>query len=112
MSLVLVCPSTEMQLNDSSTASARMPWRSAAATAASVRRNPSIVAILGPIIAAPLAIPSRVTSPPPTVARRATSFGRESVVRIARDAARKADSPAESPVIARSSPSRSRSIGN
>ena len=49
---------------------------------ASVKRKPSIVAIRGPIMAAPLAIPSSVTSRPAIVWHRETILGRVSVVMI------------------------------
>ena len=45
-------------------------------------RNASIVAIRGPIMAAPLAIPSSVTSWPAMVWRSDTILGRVSVVMI------------------------------
>ena len=73
--MVLACPSTERQLNERSTASARMSWRSLAQTGASVSRKPSIVAIRGPIIAAPLARPRSVTSRPPIVCRQRDDLG-------------------------------------
>ena len=45
-------------------------------------RKPSIVAIRGPIMAAPLAIPKSVTSRPAMVWRCETILGRVSVVMI------------------------------
>ena len=60
VSLVLVWPSTLTQLKVCSAASRRSRWASAAPTGASVRMMPSIVAIRGPIIAAPLAMPKSV----------------------------------------------------
>ena len=75
MSLVLVCPSTEMQLNESSTASERIGWRSLGQTGASVSRNASIVAIRGPIIAAPLARPRSETARPVPRCSSETTLG-------------------------------------
>ena len=63
VSLVLACPSTVRQLKDVSTASARISRRSLAQSGASVRRNASMVAMRGPIMAAPLARPEEVDLP-------------------------------------------------
>ena len=113
MSLVLMCPSTEMQLNESSTAPERMRRRSSPRTRASVRRKPSIVAILGPIIAAPLASPSRVTGRPSIVsraARRPWGGCRSSGSR--REASRKPAASAVAASIAARTPASTRGIGN
>ncbi len=68
MSDVLVSLSMLMELNVGSTADESMRRRPARGTARSVRRYTSIVAMLGSIIPAPLAIPT--IEPLPTTARR------------------------------------------
>ncbi len=60
MSLVLVSPSTVTMLKVRSTQRDSTRWSSAAATGASVVRNPSMVAMLIWIIPEPLAIPPMV----------------------------------------------------
>src|SRR5262249_28305949 len=81
-SLVPVCPSTLMQLNDWSAATGASAARSAASMGASVSTNASSVAMLGPIIAAPLAKPVIRYS----FSARVRIFTRVSVVRMARAA--------------------------
>ena len=76
-----------MALNVSSTTSFSARWRSGAGTAASVVTNPSIVAIIGPIMPEPLAMPPIRTGVPPMVTSVAVSLGNGSVVMIARAAA-------------------------
>ena len=60
---------------------------SGCATAASVVTNPSIVAIIGSIMPEPLAMPPMPIVRPPIVIRPAASFGKGSVVMMARAAA-------------------------
>jgi hypothetical protein len=60
-SLVEVSPSTLMQLNDSSAASRSSCCSSGAATPASVAMKPSMVAMFGRIMPAPLLMPVMVT---------------------------------------------------
>ena len=112
VSLVLVCPSTLTQLNDASQLALSAVWRSAGATLASLSRKPSIVAMRGPIIAAPFASPSSVTSRPPTPPRRETTLGRVSVVRMACEAPSKRSRSPESPATARATPSRTFGMGS
>ena len=71
-----------------------------------------MVAILGPIIAAPFARPRSVTAAPPIDSRIETSLGRESVVRIALDTSANADSSAESEWTTVFSPASILSIGS
>ena len=108
MSLVLVCPSTLMQLNVSLQASRKIDCKSAGRTAASVSRKPSIVAMFGPIIAAPLANPAIVAPPTRTLAVLATV----SVVRIACAASAKASTPARAARAATGMPASRTAIGS
>ena len=80
-------PSTVIALKLSSTASFSARARSAGGTSASVVTNPSIVASIGSIIPEPLHMPPMETGRPPIVIAVAASFGKGSVVMIARDAA-------------------------
>lgn len=91
VSFVLMSPSTEIELNDRSTACVRAAWRDAGSIAASVAMTPSMVACGGPggpmlgwIIPAPLSIPTMRTSLPPSWIVRVRSFGKVSVVMNAR----------------------------
>lgn len=59
VSLVLVSPSTEMELKDRDTACLRSGWRAEGAMGASVQRTPRRVAMFGWIMPAPLVIPAR-----------------------------------------------------
>ena len=65
VSLVLMSPSTLIELNESSTASFVITLRSFSLTAASVTIKASIVAMLGAIIPDPFAAPVIVTFFPP-----------------------------------------------
>ena len=86
MSFVLMWPSTLMQWNDSSTASTRAAWASCFRRHASVITSESIVAMFGPIIAAPLAMPVIRVGMPPIVTSRPRSLGTVSVVMMPRAA--------------------------
>ncbi|GBD28750.1 hypothetical protein HRbin31_00771 [bacterium HR31] len=81
--MVLVSPSTVIRLKDSLTARSSARWSTGAGTAASVVRKHRVVASLGWIIPAPLAIPPTVTCAPPTVVTAAEVLGKASVVRMA-----------------------------
>ena len=80
MSLVLPSPSTVTMLNVSSTACASACFRNPGSTAASVVKNPSIVAICGWIIPAPFTQPPMVIGTPPISTRAAADLGPRSVV--------------------------------
>jgi hypothetical protein len=82
-SLVEVSPSTVMLLKDRSAASLARPSSSACETAASQARKPSMVAMLGLIMPAPLLMPVRVTVLPPICTCLDTALARVSVVMIA-----------------------------
>ena len=75
------------QLNVTSAARATKGCSAACEIGASVKTKHSIVAMSGWIMPAPLQNPATVTSTPPIEARRVTSLGNVSVVRIARAAA-------------------------
>ena len=90
-SLVLMCPSTWMQLKVSATTLASSDCATSGAIAASVMTIPSMVAIRGPIIAAPFARPVIVMSLlDPVGTRQLANFGTVSVVIMPRAAARSA----------------------
>mmetsp|Transcript_17011 Transcript_17011/g.47787 ORF Transcript_17011/g.47787 Transcript_17011/m.47787 type:complete len:290 (+) Transcript_17011:18-887(+) len=80
VSLVDSSPSTDMALKDSSTAARRRRCRSAFGTVASVRMYASMVAMLGSIMPAPLAIP---TTRAPFDRVRLRTLGKRSVVMMA-----------------------------
>ena len=82
MSFVLMQPSTEIQLKESSFASFNACFNIFPVMAASVVMNPSMVAIFGAIIPEPLAQPPMITGFPPTVSRTVRSLITKSVVRI------------------------------
>ena len=84
MSLVEVSPSTVMALKVRSTTSRSARSSSAGETAASVAMKPSMVAMFGWIIPAPLAQPRTRTFFPSREHVAAAHFGRVSVVMIAR----------------------------
>lgn len=96
VSLVLMSPSTEIELNERSTAYVRALWSAAGSTAASVAMTPSMVACGGPagrgaggpmlgwIMPAPLSIPTMRTSLPASWNVRVRSLGNVSVVMKAR----------------------------
>jgi len=69
-SLVEVSPSIVTRLNEPSASSRASPCSSAGAMAASVARKPSMVAMLGRIMPAPLLMPVTVTVLPSTVTWR------------------------------------------
>ena len=82
-SLVEVSPSIVMQLNDASAASRTSCCMSAGSIAASVATKPSIVAMLGRIMPAPLLMPVTATVLPPSCTVSDAAFGTVSVVMIA-----------------------------
>jgi len=98
VSLVLMSPSTEIELNERSTAYVRALWSDAGSTAASVAMTPSMVACGGPagrrggaggpmlgwIMPAPLSMPTMRTSLPASWNVRVRSLGNVSVVMKAR----------------------------
>ena len=79
-------PSTVIALNVSLTVSRSARSRSAGGTAASVVTKASIVAMFGSIMPDPFAIPPMAISRPPRETRAAASFGKGSVVMMARAA--------------------------
>ncbi len=97
-----------MQLKLCSAATFKMRCRSVGATAASVRTKPSIVAMFGPIIAAPLANPVIVY---PAFWRVATLMP-VSVVRMAWAAFEKASRPVAASRVAFGMPASSTGIGS
>ena len=113
VSLVLICPSTWMQLKVSSTISASIVCAKAGEIAASVRTIPSIVAMRGPIMAAPFARPVMVYKPEgsPAGRRQLAIFGTVSVVIIPRAAESSARSSLASCFAASEIPALIASIG-
>ncbi|SVA62334.1 uncharacterized protein METZ01_LOCUS115188, partial [marine metagenome] len=81
-------PSTVIALNVRLTISLSARLRIAGSTAASVVRNPSMVAMFGSIIPAPLTIPPIVNTPSDVSTETAYSFGETSVVMMASAASR------------------------
>ena len=82
-SLVEVSPSTVTRLNDPS-ASSRASWRnSTGSTLASHARKPSMVAMFGRIMPAPLLMPVMVTGAPSIAICRLKALGTVSVVMMA-----------------------------
>ena len=79
-SLVEVSPSTVTRLNDASAKRLANSCIKPGATAASVATKPSMVAMLGRIIPAPLAMPVMVTVLPPSCTWRLAALGTVSVV--------------------------------
>ena len=79
-SLVEVSPSIVTRLNEPSASSCASCLITAGSTQASVARKPSIVAMLGRIMPAPLLMPVMVTSAPPTVALALNALATVSVV--------------------------------
>src|SRR5262249_23751938 len=75
-----VSPSTVTRLKVASAASRSARRRKAGATAASVKRKASIVAMSGSIMPEPLAMPPTVSPRAPTRARAAATFATRSVV--------------------------------
>ncbi len=75
-----VSPSTVTRLNEPSASSVASCCISAGATAASVAMKPSMVAMLGRIMPAPLLMPVTVTVLPPTSARTLNALAMVSVV--------------------------------
>ena len=82
-SLVEVSPSIVIRLNDSSAASRTSCCTRAGAIAASVATKPSMVAMFGRIIPAPLLMPVTATVRPPICSVVDAAFGTVSVVMIA-----------------------------
>ena len=108
-SFVEVSPSIVIRLNDRSAAVRVRRGISAGAIAASVATKPSMVAMFGRIMPAPLAMPVTVIDFPPTSTRRDTALGWVSVVMIA--SAASSQWPGCSLSIAAGSPAISRSTG-
>ena len=79
-SLVDVSPSMVTRLNEPSASSNASCFITAWSTFASVARKPSMVAMLGRIMPAPLLMPVIVTSTPPTMALALAALGTVSVV--------------------------------
>ena len=86
VSLVEVSLSTVIALNDFFTAFDSIACNTSAVIGASVKTKDSIVAMSGAIMPAPLAMPVMVTSTPPSFTVRLNTFGKVSVVMIARAA--------------------------
>ena len=82
-SLVEVSPSIVMRLKDRSAASRASCCTSAGAMFASVATKPSMVAMLGRIMPAPLLMPVTVTVLPPMRTCREAALGTVSVVMMA-----------------------------
>ena len=82
-SLVEVSPSTLMQLNDRSATRSSSSWRFVLERRASVAMKPSIVAMSGRIMPAPLAMPVTRISPFESLTFLEKAFGTVSVVMIA-----------------------------
>ena len=80
LSLVEVSPSTVTRLNEASASCLASAGSSSGATAASVARKPSMVAMLGRIMPAPLEMPVTLTVLPPTWAWRLAALATVSVV--------------------------------
>ena len=93
-SLVDVSPSIVMQLNDSSAASVTSCCTSAGSIAASVATKPSIVAMFGRIMPAPLLMPVTATVLPPSCTVSDAALGTVSVVMIASAASAQASARA------------------
>ena len=98
-----------IRLNDRSAALRVSCGINAGAIAASVATKPSMVAMFGRIMPAPLAMPVTVTVLPPMSTRRDTALGRVSVVMIA--SAASSQWPGCSRSIAAGRPATSRSTG-
>ena len=79
-SLVLVSPSMLMRLKDASAASATSACIKCGAITASVATKPSMVAMFGRIMPAPLEMPVTVTVRPPICTWREAALGSVSVV--------------------------------
>ncbi len=91
-SFVEVSPSTVTALNERSATKRTMSCRVSPPTAASVATNPSMVAMLGWIIPAPLAMPVTVIFAPSITTWRETALGTVSVVMMAAAASAHASS--------------------
>ena len=85
-SLVEVSPSTVARLNDPSASASASSAISDWGTQASVAMKPSMVAMFGRIMPAPLLMPVMVTSTPPKLIWRENALGTVSVVMMARAA--------------------------
>ena len=111
VSFVLMWPSTLTQLKVSSAAAASSRWASSGSRAASVITTPSMVASLGPIIAAPFAIPNTVQAVPSAMKPPPAILGRVSVVIIPRAAVTAACSSSPSTAAAAAIPCSTVAIG-
>jgi len=111
VSLVLMWPSTLMQLKLSSTAATSDAWASATVKAASVSTTASIVAIRGPIMPAPLHMPASRTVRPPSSSVRPAILCDLSVVVMPRAANRNDASSLPKPADAARIPAAILSIG-
>ena len=109
-SLVEVSPSILMRLNERSAASRTSSGSRCGAMAASVATKPSIVAMLGRIMPAPLAMPVTVTVVPPIRTSRDAAFATVSVVMMACAAVAQFDSFRSASAAGR--PASIRSIGS
>ena len=109
-SLVEVSPSTVMRLKERSATTRATSGNRAGAMPASVATKPSMVAMLGRIMPAPLLIPVTVTAAPPTVQRSEAALGKVSVVMIA--SAASDQWPGASRACAWGSPATRRSTGS
>src|SRR5688572_10972849 len=107
-SLVEVSPSTVMQLNERWAARFSIAFNWARPTPASVATKPSMVAMSGRIMPAPLAIPETVASPLLNLTLRDAALGTVSVVMMASAA----DSQSALPLNACGSPAMIRSAGS
>ena len=108
-SLVEVSPSTVTRLNEPSASSSASCCISDGSIRASVAMNPSIVAMLGRIIPAPLLIPVIVTSTPSIFTRWLKALGTVSVVMMPSAARNQLSGPASAR--AAGSPASMRSTG-
>ena len=108
---MLVWPSTLMQLKVQAAARRAMARRSVGSTRASVRTKASIVAMFGPIMAAPFARPVNRTSTPSITATRVQILMRVSVVVMAWAASSRAAGLAASCVSPERMPFSSGAIG-
>ena len=91
--MVLVSPSTDIMLKESTTSARRAFCSISFEMHASVARNPSMVHILGWIMPEPLHMPPRVTLLPPSSNSTAICLGTVSVVMMAFAASAPASGP-------------------
>jgi hypothetical protein len=112
VSEVDVSPSTVTALNVSTVSCRRIERSTGAAIGASVNTKASIVAMSGAIMPEPLAMPLMRTSALPSLAVAVASFGKVSVVMIARAAARQFSGRAASAALRSTLPITSASSGS